>query len=93
MLEQSLGKVPENLRPIFEARTAHSALRAALEVIEGTPESKQAQLLKDPIFQKVVFSALGGLDECRRGHALEIVGAFSPELTPEAHRIIIDESN
>jgi hypothetical protein len=93
MVEKNGSQIPENLRPMFEAVTAHQGVRAALKVVASTPAKDQSRLLTDPIFRTGIFSILDGLDECRRDHALEIVGAFAPEVRPEAHSLIINESN
>ena len=85
--------MPENLRPIFEARTAHDAVRATTALLNSSSPEDQSRLLHGPIFINIVNSVLMGLDECRRDHALEIVGTFDKDIRAEAHALLINELN
>ncbi len=88
-----LQGVPDNLRPIFEARTAHEAVRATLNLLDSTSPDDQAKLLHDPTFGSIVASTLAGLDECRRDHGLEIVGGFAKRNQAEAISLIFGGTN
>jgi len=86
-------RIPDNLRPIFEARTAHEAVRATLDLLGSTSPDDQTRLLHDPTFGSIVANTLAGLDECRRDHGLEIVGGFAKINRAEALRIIFGGVN
>lgn len=85
--------IPDNLRPLFEAKTAHRAVGATLDLLNSSSPDDQARLLHDPTFRSIVASALTGLDECRRDHALEIVGTFAKRNQNKALRIFFGEAN
>jgi hypothetical protein len=96
-MEKGLGSIPDNLRPIYEARTAHESFRAALKLVSSSPPKEQARLIRDSLFQRGVLSALQGIDQGenldRRIHASQLIEAFAPELSAEARAVILEESN
>ena len=97
MSEQNPGQIPENMRPIYEARTAHASFRAALTLVTESSPKEQAKLIKDSLFQRGVLSALQGIDQGenldRRIHASQLIEAFAPELSAEARAVILEEYN
>lgn len=93
MENRSSSAVPEELRPLFEAPTAHWAVRAAIKLVRSSDPAKQQLLLQDPGFTRIVGGALAGLDECRTEHILEVVHSFSEKNQPLAHHILLGDSN
>lgn len=93
MTERIPGEIPENLKALYEARTAHDGVREALSLIESTDAKMQPQLLSDPLFQNIVISILQGLDECRIDHTTDIIGAFDKKVQPKAFIIFSGQTN
>jgi len=86
-------EIPDNLQPLFEAKSAHEAISATTSLLRISLIDDQVKLLRDPIFRNIVESALMGLDECRRDHAIEIIASFAKQHQALAHKFFISELN
>jgi len=93
MLERNPSKIPKHLRALYEARTAHDGVRAALSLIKSTQVDLQPELLSDQLFLNIMDSILQGLDECRRNDTLEIISSFDKKLQPIAFQLFLDPAN
>ncbi len=71
--------IPIVLMPLFGATTAHQSINAAISMVTRANPEKQKDVLKDPLFQKAVLSALADLDECRDKHTQQFIDSFAPE--------------
>ena len=90
MVDQ-IGQIPQELIPLFEAKTAHESLSAAISLIKGSSQDKQVTLLRNTIFQKAVLNALQGLDECNKDHSQTIIDSFATKNREEALQLILDK--
>ncbi len=90
MSERSLGEIPERLKPLYGAVTAHDGVKATLELVESTKTDLQPKLLSDQAFINIVQSILLGLDSCREIHTRQIINTFDEQLRPEVSRLFLD---
>lgn len=89
-MPELIGELPREYSSLFQARTAHEAVRAARLLLSGSAPDKQRRLLNDRIFLKAVHSALAGLDECRDQHITELEQSVSSDNLPLAEDNISD---
>ena len=79
--------IPDTLRPLYKARTAHAAIAVVIEMLRTASGEGQVILLNNkPIFCQGVKSALDGLDSCREEHLQAIVSSVLPQNRVLAHQ-------
>lgn len=87
-MENIVSSIPPELRPLFEASTAHDALRAAKALLSETPIDKQIGVLRNPLFRTALSGALAGVDGCAEDHKHQIVLCISKQNQKVASAII-----
>lgn len=73
----SASKVPEKIRPLYEAPGEFQVLEEAQKLIKNSSTEEQQYLLRDLFFLAIVNDALRGMDEHRQEALLNLVNDFA----------------
>lgn len=76
--ERCFLEIPEELIPLYTAKTAHESFEVGLRMIQQADAATQLALLKDPAFVRIMQSAIDGLDQCQKIHFESLSDALRP---------------
>lgn len=85
-MTEVLQSIPDTLLPLYEARTAHSAIALAIKMLQSASPVEQTNLLNDQVFLAIIKSALDGLDACRKQEYEALIDSLFPQNQILAHQ-------
>lgn len=62
-IETGQNRIPNHLRPLYEARTAGKSIEQAIKLLGSLSGQKQREIIEDSVFGTIVRSALATSDE------------------------------
>jgi len=62
-IETGASKIPDQLKPLFKARTASEVIEKTIELLQSVNGKEQKKIIKDSAFGAIVKSALINSDQ------------------------------